>query len=447
MRTTPILPCFRRPRRRTAARASLLVTLSAVSALGQEPPPAEPASNTRIAPSPAAPALVGEQGEYPFAPGEEELVANHPLDSSKSTVKPGTGFVFQSADGLFSFDPRLRAQFLYEFEDAEGEDAAESVQIRRARLQFKGNLYGKNNKYKVELAVSPGDVAQNDGAAPGQSILLDWYLDFTHIRDLSLRLGQYKVPFNRQRVVSSGDLEFVDRSIVNAEFSLDRDIGFDLRSEDLFGLGSLRYYLGMYSGEGRNTRGFYDFGMMYVACFEVLPMGMFDDYAEGDLERVASPKLSIGVSGARLTHGRLNRGILGSAPSDGGTTDYNTLAADAVFRFAGFSATTEWIFRDGDRNFGTDGELEGPRDGFGGMGQLTYLFPTTRIQVGARYGFIERAGDASVLPESNELGGGVSYYFAHHPFKLQADYFRLGAKDEDETIYSHRVRVQLQAGF
>lgn len=408
-------------------------------AAAQPPPaPAEPASGE-------PPAEDGGSG--PFAPGEEELVANHPLDNTKSTVKPGTGFVFQSADGLFSFDPRLRAQFLYEFEDAEDESAAQSVQIRRARLQFKGNFYGKANKYKVEFAVSPGDVSQNDGAPPATSILLDWYLDFTQLRDLSLRVGQYKVPFSRQRVVSSGDLEFVDRSIVNAEFSLDRDIGLDLRSEDLFGLDALRYYLGIYAGEGRNTRGFYDFGMMYVARLELLPMGMFDDYAEADLERLSSPKLSLGVAAAHLSNGRFNRGILGSAPSDGGTTDYDTLTADVVFRYAGLSATSEWIFRNGDRDYGTEGELEGARDGFGGMAQLTYLFPTTRFQVGARYGFVLAEGDASVLPESDELGGGVSYYFAHHPYKLQADYFRLGAKDDEDTLYTHRVRVQLQAGF
>jgi hypothetical protein len=226
----------------------------------------------------------------------------------------------------------------------------------------------------------------------------------------------------------------VDRSIVNAEFSLDRDIGLDLRSDDLFGLDLLRYYLGIYAGEGRNTRGVY---------VELLPLGMFEDYQEADFERLSSPKLSIGVAAARLENGRANRGILGSAPSDGGTTDYNTLSADAVFRIAGFSATTEWIFRDGDRDFGTEGDLEGPRDGYGGMGQLSFLFPTTRFQIAGRYGFIEPSGDASVLPASDEIGGAVSYYFAQHPFKLQADYFLLGSEDVD----THRVRVQFQGSY
>lgn len=374
-------------------------------------------------------------------------MANHPLDESKSTVKPGTGFYWQSADGDFSFAPRLRAQFLYLLEKEEGADVGQSIQIRRARLQFKGNYFGKANKYKVEFAVSPGDLNQSDGGPPGTSILLDWYLDFTQLRDLTLRVGQYKIPHTRQRVVSSGDLEFVDRSIVNAEFNLDRDLGLDLRSEDFLGLDSLRYYVGVYAGEGRNTRGTYDLGMLYLARLEYLPLGMFDDYAEGDFERSTSPKLSLGLGAAHLRNARANRGVLGNAPSDGGTTDINSFTADGVFRYAGASLTTEWVLRDGTRAPGPDGPAEGPRNGVGGMAQLTYLFPMTRFQVGARYGFIEPMGDDSSLVASKELGGEVSYYFAQHPFKLQGDYFLLGEADGGDTSYTHQVRVQLQASY
>lgn len=359
-------------------------------------------------------------------------------------VKPGTGFSWQSEDGDFSFAPRLRAQFLYQFDDGEDAAAAQSIQIRRARLQFKGNLYGKANEYKVELAISPGDLNQDDGAPPATSVLLDWYLDFALLDELTLRVGQYKIPHNRQRVVSSGDLEMVDRSIVNAEFNLDRDLGLDLRSEDFLGLDALRYYLGVYAGEGRNTRGSYDFGMLYLARVEFLPLGMFDDYQEGDFERLGSPKLSLGIGAAHIRNARADRGILGSAPSDGGTTDFNSFTADAVFRYSGFSATTEWMLRDGDREFGGDGPPEGPRDGFGGMLQLSYLLPRTRWQVAGRAGFIRPRGESSILGEGEELGAGLNYYFAQHPFKLQADYFLL--RDGDDAA-AHRARLQLQASF
>lgn len=375
-------------------------------------------------------------------------MGNHPLDNDESTVKPGTGFYWQSADGDFSFAPRLRAQFLYELTDAEDADATQSIQIRRARLQFKGNFFGRANKFKVELAVSPGDTNMPDGGPPGTSILLDWYLDFAQLRDLTLRVGQYKIPFSRQRVISSGDLELVDRSIANAEFNLDRDIGVDIRSEDFLGLDALRYYLGVYAGEGRNTRGAYDLGMLYLGRLEWLPLGMFDDYAEADFERLLTPKISVGVAAARLENARADRGILGGPPADGGTTDFDSFSADALFRIAGFSAQTEWFLRDGSRTPGADGEVEAPRDGLGGMLQLSYLLPATRFQVAARAGLIEPRGDDSTLPAGRELGGGLSYYFAQHPFKLQADYFVLGEEvAPQEMAYAHRVRVQLQASY
>jgi hypothetical protein len=81
------------------------------------------------------------------------------------------------------------------------------------------------------------------------------------------------------------------------------------------------------------------------------------------------------------------------------------------------------------------------------MLQLSYLLPASRVQVAARGGFIRPRGDASALNESDELGLGISYYFAQHPFKLQADYFRLGEEDGGDTLTHHRVRAQLQASF
>jgi hypothetical protein len=430
-----------------------LVTSAVASPAAAQPAPraastAEPAAVDARQSEHAPSASPLEAGAVAYAPDEQRLMDKHPLDNGKSHVKPGTGFVFQSEDGDFSFAPRLRAQVLYSLQKAESEDMSQSVQLRRARLQFKGNYYGADNKFKVELALSPGDTGMSDGEGPTTSALLDWYFDFEQLRDLSLRVGQYKVPHSRQRVVSSGDLELVDRSIINAEFNLDRDIGIDLRSEDLFGLGLLRYYAGIYGGEGRNTRGFYDLGMMYLARVELLPFGMFDDYQEMDFERLASPRLSLGVGAAHLANARRNQGILGDAPSDGGTTDINSFTWDAVFRYAGLSVTTEWLMRDATRAPGPDGEEEAPRNGIGGMVQVSYLLPWTRIGVAARGALIRPDDGNTSLGEQDEYGGGVSYYFAQHPFKLQADYFRIGEEAEpSEMAYVHQVRVQFQGSY
>ena len=170
-----------------------------------------------------------------------------------------------------------------------------------------------------------------------KSPLLDWYFHFSQIRDLNLRMGQYKVPYSRQRVVSSGNLQMVDRSLANGEFNLDRDVGMDIRSKDLFGLDMFRYYAGIYMGEGHSSYSEGDLGMMYLARFEMLPMGLYKDYVESDLNRTTTPKMSIGAGFAYVDEAKRDEGIVGSIPSDGGTTDTLNFNADVGFKYSGLS--------------------------------------------------------------------------------------------------------------
>ena len=399
-----------------------------------------------------------------WAPGEEALRGDHELDAGQSRFRSGQGLNFQSMDGPFALIPRLRAQFRYEFLNPDDGDASQAILIRRARLQFKGHMYGKDNRFKVELAFSPHDVGNKDGS-PTTSPLLDWYMDFTHYRDLSLRVGQYKVPHNRQRNVSSGGLQQVDRSIVNGEFNVDRDLGFDVGSKDLFGLGMLKYRLGVFAGQGRNTNTTEDFGLMSLGRFELLPFGMFKDYSEADLARTEEARLSVAIAYAHVGNAPKDRGIKGSTPADGGTSDTHHFVADSIFKYAGFSVQSEFMARVGERNAGDARDDVGDlvpvaalRDGWGVMGQIGYVLPRTRFEISARVGTNRRIGTESVMTERTEAGGALSYYFAGHPFKLQADYFRLGEKPYSSVANGleavagpleneHRARLQLQASF
>jgi len=327
--------------------------------------------------------------------------------------------------------------------------------LRRARIQFGGHFFGEDNRYKLQLALSPRDLGIRDNftGTPTQSPLLDYYLEFRQLRDLTLRIGQYKVPHNRQRVTSSGNLQMVDRSILNSEFNLDRDVGFDIRSRDFLGLDMLRYNLGVFMARGRGSVGDDDFGMMYLGRLELLPLGTFQDYREANLDR-GPARLAIGLGAAYIDRARRDRGVRGSVPADGGTTDTVHLVADAVFMASGFSAQTEFMMRSGSRNAGNATDEMGnpiaeatPRDGWGLMVQTGYLLPSAPFEISARYGMIRPTGDAgdSALSESNELGIGLSYYFAEHPFKLQFDAFRLWNDDADAA--DHRLRLQLQASI
>jgi hypothetical protein len=458
------------------------------------PVPDAPAAEAPVAEAPVAEAPVAE-APVPDAPAAEAPVAEAPPAEEAAVVEPGPGtwyhehevafqdegfvpgkgLTIRSKDGLFSMELRLRAQFLYQvtrpFDTAEGEygDLEQGMQIRRARIQFGGHMWGKQTKYKVELAISPGDLGMQGGDDPpitngnhtlSRSLLLDWYVDFEQVRDLNVRVGQSKVPYSRDRVISSGNLQFVDRTILNNEFNVDRDIGVDIRSKDLFGLGKkLRYYLGVYNGEGHSYYKQGDFGLMYLGRIEVLPFGNFDDYSQVDFERMQKPGLSLGVAYARIQHAKGSRGILGSTFDDEGTTDYDNLTADVTFKVRGLSVESAYFYRYGKRNGGGAVDDAGvlvpvkdARNGWGAGAQVGYLLPTTEVEFAARYSAIRAAEKSTSLRDSNEVGVAASYYLGRHPYKVQADYTRLwgeGAKGAGESFGDGAdvVRVQLQAAF
>ncbi|MEW5851588.1 MAG: porin [Myxococcota bacterium] len=383
---------------------------------------------------------------------ELKLLGDHAVDPATIRFRPGKGLEIRSKDKRFSLITRVRGQFLYTLEKEAGELPEHGLQLRRARLVFAGNMFDPHVKYKVELALSPGDMAVQDGI-PRRTPILDWYMDFDWLRELALRVGQYKVPYNRQRVVSSGDLQLVDRSIANSEFNLDRDIGLDVRSTDFLGLGRLRYYAGIYIGEGRDAFRVGDLGLMYLARVEVLPLGGFSDYVEGDFERTG-PRVSLGAAYAFLDEAKGNRGILGSRPRDGGTTDYHNGTADLVFKLYGLSLTSEIFARYGVRNPGNAEDEDGnpvpadkPRNGYGVFLQGGYMLPWLPVEVAARYSQVRPNDPArSSLAQSEELGGGLSFYPGHHSLKVQADAFRIWSAGNITTGTDH-FRIQLQAAL
>lgn len=390
---------------------------------------------------------------------EAERMSKRAVDTGSAKFVPGKGLEFKSADGDFKLQTRLRAQFLYEGVAVPDEEYSHYFMIRRARLQFGGHMWGEHNTFKAEFAVSPRDESNeavdfdgddiDDGNVVKTSPLLDWYSEFTYLRDLTLRVGQYKVPYSRQRVISSGDLQMVDRSsTANGEFNIDRDLGLDLRSKDLFGLDLFKYYAGVYIGEGRNTSdksmGAGDLGLMYIARVEVLPFGSFKDYAEADFERSTKPGLSLGAAYAYIADAPGERGILGSA-IQGDVWNYHNVNGDIMFKLAGFSLLSEVFMRQGNSESGAP-----TGNGWGAMAQAGYLLPNTAIELTGRYGMNRRIGTAaesSFDEGNNEAGGGVGYYFAHHNLKLQGDVFQEWTEEDGPEAGETVARMQLQAAF
>jgi hypothetical protein len=264
-------------------------------------------------------------------------------------------------------------------------------------------------------------------------------------------------------MISSANMNLVDRSIVNGEFNLDRDVGIEAFSKDVGGLGHyLAYYAGVFMGEGRNSFDLTDFGMLYVGRVEVLPLGKFDDAGEGDLTRSKRPGLAIAGAYAYQDRAHAARGVVGDYLADRGTTDFHHVTADLLFKWRGLSLTTAFHVRRGfnRKNGGAVDDMGAAiatvaaRQGIGWFGQLGYVVPKIPLEVVGRYGLTRNNhGTRSSLVNADEAGGGINYYFVGHDLKLQLDYFRLwdanlGATPaEAARSGTDRLRLQVQVYF
>ncbi|NIT13472.1 MAG: hypothetical protein GTN99_04275, partial [Candidatus Dadabacteria bacterium] len=150
------------------------------------------------------------------------------------------GFFMESADGNFKTTFNIRGQFRAQYLDPE-DDADENLEfdLARVRLQWKGNAFRPWFKYKLQL-----DVREDSFN------LRDLVFDFAYNKQFVPRVGQYKVPFNREQLTSSSALQFVDRSILDRNFAFGRDVGVGLHGK----IQKMFFYeLGIFQGEGRNS--------------------------------------------------------------------------------------------------------------------------------------------------------------------------------------------------
>ena len=433
---------------------------------------------------PAVAATPPELPAYsPHGPSDAKTPAVAPAESTLRTAKwearsdireshytIGKGLTLATKDGRFSLNLRGRLQFRYDANRYHDDDPAtapadHALQIRRLRLILQGNVFSPHVKYHLQFGFAPLDMYNDLPADAGirRSPLRDVRVEFDRLRDFTVWIGQRKVSFSRQRMLSSSAMNMVDRSITNAEFNLDRDIGVQAMSKDLGGLGHrLSYYVGVFMGEGRNAFIPSDFGLMYVGRVELAPFGKFDDHSEGDLGRTRTPGLSIGGAYSYQDRAHAARGVVGDYPLDLGTTDFHHVTTDILFKWKGLSLVTAFHLRKGfNRINGGALDADGnpiatvaARSGIGWFGQLGYVVPKLPLEVVGRYGLIRNPyHQASSMISSDEAGGGLNWYIVGHDLKVQLDYFRLWDETKGTTPLdaarhgTDRVRVQIQVYF
>jgi phosphate-selective porin OprO/OprP len=365
----------------------------------------------------------------------------------------GKGLGIISPDSLYLLNIRFRMQNRAAFRTVSADDFSidqVEARVRRLRLRFDGYIYNPKFYYLIQLSFSRSDMDFDDTGFP--NVIRDAMIIYSVNKHFSIGLGQTKLPGNRQRVNSSGDLQFADRSIVNSTFNVDRDFGMQLYYNN--NLGKLAYVLrgAISSGEGRNITAS-DRGLSYTGRLELLPFGTFTnggDYFEGDILHEVKPKVSIGLSASQNNHTTRTGGQLGKFLYD--TRDMTTLMADFLFKYKGWAVACEWLERDSPNpvTVNTDGDVRFIYAGFGQNYQGSYYFKNGYEMV-SRYSRVTPFNSIQLLDDQTEqFTVGLNKYIRGHRVKLQGDITYEQNKWLQQTnpnTNNWQVRFQIEAGI
>ena len=307
-----------------------------------------------------------------------------------------------------------------------------SMLIRRSRLKFNGFAYSPKLKYKIELGFSNKDesgASEYTSNAPRQ--ILDAVLKWNFSGNFVLWAGQTKLPGNRERVISSANLQQVDRSLLNSKFNIDRDIGIQLRHHfNLTDVFLVKEIFSIAQGEGRNITTGNIGGHQYTTRVELFPFGDFKskgDYKGSDLKFEPNPKLSLGFAydfNNNASKTRSNQGSYMLNDTGFYATDISTLFIDAMYKHQGFSFMGEYANRNAADAIAknSDGTLTGDEVQVGtGLNLQTGYLIAKNLEVSARYTNITLGRNSAAKATENQYTLGLSKYIAGHKLKVQTD--------------------------
>lgn len=356
-------------------------------------------------------------------------------------TKKEKGIEVIQKDSLFSLQYQFRVQNRASYMSTSESDFTPETfewRVRRLRMRFKGFVYDPRLTYHIQLSFSRGDMdwdgTQGSSINSSPNVVRDAVINYDVNPSLKLTFGQTKLPGNRQRVISSGNLQFADRSIVNATFNIDRDFGF-------FAAYTKNYFQlkgAITSGEGRNSNKS-NKGLNYTGRVEILPFGKFtsgNDECEGDLAREKTPKLAVAGT-YNFNHLAVRQG--GTLGNDlYSPTNITNLQFDAMFKYKGFAFYQEYLSRTASEAVTVNdlGKTRAVYTGFGVLSQVSYNLPSN-LEFAARLATINPSKDVydnSLYPTLNEKRleqwqFGVSKYLYGHRVKVQGNLLYHVTKD------------------
>jgi len=396
---------------------------------------------------------------------EQKVAKESPVKASYGSK----GFRLESRDGNFQTNLQWRAQFRYS--NPQGSDprqlddfASETTsnfELRRARMKIGGHGFQPWLKYYFEVDLQPARDVEADAQSSAARVIT-WRADVAKYEQLGLRLGQWKIGYNRERVDSSGRQEFVERSIVNRVVTLDRQVGIAARGRLFKGSpADLRYDVGVYNGEGRSVQN-EGKDHMYMGRLQWNFLRRDVPFRQSDVDFTEKPAASLAVAAATNT-GRCTRwSSSGCGNLDGfekpivaEEDQYKIKQAvqEFAFKYKGFSVQQEWHRKFIEDNGNTaENILPGNYDLTGYYFQSGYFFHglfnwvPKKMELAGRYAYVKEPNetDLYINNERKEYTAAINYFFTGHRNKLTFDVSHLTLDDGLAQVDADENRVRFQ---
>lgn len=344
----------------------------------------------------------------------EEERAKPPEPEKKPNAGFDEGFFLRSDDEKYSLKitGRFQPYFNYAYARAP-KDSRPQLEVRRARLVLEGNLHGKSLEYKLQADFGKGRPSVRDA-----------HFDVKLVGDAWLRFGQWKRPFSRQHITSSGRQELTDRSLTDDAFGGGRDVGIAIhnnyeKSPDV------EWTIGVFNGRGEEPA-----LSGTVTVDPMTGMGTIGPTSSTNVPAEFRPavigRIGInrnglkGYSEADLEGGPLRFGAATSVWLEGDVDDdavsNQRVQADYIVKASGFSTTGGVYFMS--EQYG-DSVLDQKKSLVGFHAQAGYMLTKT-WQAAARYGYISDL----TLPEKTErdqqeISVAGSFFGVGHDAKFQ----------------------------
>ncbi|MES2636496.1 MAG: porin [Pseudomonadota bacterium] len=406
---------------------------------------------------------------------EEAKVSNAEQPVKKGNIPANisygkNGFEFRTNDDKFSLaiQNRVQARYAEPFDSdprtlADLERDEKSFMIRRARTKLNGHAYVPWLKYYLQYDWS-------------QPVLRDLNLTIDKYKWAQVRFGRGKVSYNNERVTSSGNQQFVNRSIVNDIFTVDRQQGIEIKG-NLFAdtWHDMTYYAGAFTGLGVGERNNDDSNIMYSGRLQWNALGGEMKFNQSDIEFQEQPALNISIAAnsnrskctAFETDSRSCRNLTDvdsagnsryRSPSqdfeDGGAKSgqykISQMMEEVHFKWKGFSFLHELHAKTIKDTLNNDEETKL----LGGFVQAGYFphpqiyFIPKNVEFAGRYAFVDMDTERN-NDKQTEFSAVINYFLEGHFNKLSLQLSRLSVEDpiKLKKDAEHRLWAQWDFSF